>query len=101
MALSEPLELQYLDEIERFEQEKHMTYITSAERIGIQKGMQQGMQKGLLQGERAILLRQLQRKFGVIQSHYQKRIEQAGAEDLLGWADTIISASSLDEVFGK
>ena len=90
-----------------------MKYITSAERIGIQKGMQQGMQQGIKKGvvkglqqgmekgERAILLRQLQRKFGSIPTHCQKRIEKAHAEELLEWADAVISAESLQEVFNS
>lgn len=49
IALPEPLELQYIKEIERFEEEKQMAYITSAERIGIQKG------------EKIALLRQIQK----------------------------------------
>ena len=44
MVLPKPFELEYLDEIEHFEQEKNMTYITSAERIGIEKGVLQGIQ---------------------------------------------------------
>src|SRR3990167_9691226 len=71
MALSETFELQYIQEVERFEEEKQMRYITSAERIGIQKGIQQGIQ----QGEQAMLLRLLQRKFGSIPANYQQRIE--------------------------
>ena len=107
IALPESLELEYLNEIEHFEQEKHMKYITSAERIGIQKGMQQGikegvvkgLQQGMEKGKRAILLRQLQRKFGSIPAHCQKRIEKAHAEELLDWADTIITADSLQDIF--
>jgi hypothetical protein len=91
MALSEPLELQYLNEIERFEQERHMTYITSAERIGIQKG--------ILEGEKAILLRQLHRKFGIVPDSYQQRVEEAKSEELLEWADCVITARTLKEIF--
>ncbi len=43
MALPEELEHRFDEEIMHYEEEKQMTYITSVERIGIQKGIQQGM----------------------------------------------------------
>lgn len=91
MALSEPLELKYLNKIESFEQEINMTYITSAERIGIKKGV--------VEGERTVLLHQIQRKFGTVPSAYKERIEHATSVELLKWADAILSVSKLDEIF--
>ena len=44
------LELQLLTEIEQFEKEIPMPYITSFERIGEQRGLQQGLQLGLEKG---------------------------------------------------
>ena len=104
MALPEPFELEYLHELERFEEEKQMTYITSAERIGIQKGIQlgleQGLEQGLLQGEKAVLLRLLERKFGDVPAAYRDRIAQAqSSHDLLEWADVLIAANTLAEIF--
>lgn len=93
MALPEPLELEYLHEIEIIEQEKHMPYITSAER--------KGLQQGIMLGERAIVLRQLRYKFGDLEISYQKRIEQADAKKLSEWAINTMSAESLDEVFNE
>ena len=48
LQLPEALEELYLAEIEAFETEHTMTYITSAERIGYERGEQDGEQKGLL-----------------------------------------------------
>ncbi len=87
MALPEPLEIKYLDEIERFEEENNMEYITSAER------------RGMLKGERNVLLRQLQRKFGALPTDSQAQIEKANAEKLMEWTDRIITANSLNEIF--
>ncbi len=36
-------------------EDKTMPYVTSVERIGIQKGFREGMQKGLQQGEMTII----------------------------------------------
>lgn len=38
MGLPEPLELEFRDEVERYEEEKQMPYITNIERIGQQEG---------------------------------------------------------------
>ena len=66
LTLPESLEIRYNEEIQQFEEEHGVTYITSFERIGIQKGMQQGIQ----QGECAILHRLLLRKFRQVPPRY-------------------------------
>lgn len=48
MALPEDLERRFDEEIKHYEEEKQMTYITSVERIGIQKGIQQGIREAVL-----------------------------------------------------
>lgn len=47
-----PLELDrhLLHEMEQFEEVRQMPYVTSAERIGIEKGLEQGIQQGIQQG---------------------------------------------------
>ena len=45
LTLPESLEIRYNEEIQQFEEEHGVTYITSFERIGIQKGMQQGIHR--------------------------------------------------------
>ncbi len=50
MKLPEELEEAFWQEVQRYEEANRMTYITSVERIGIQKGLEQGRQEGILQG---------------------------------------------------
>jgi flagellar biosynthesis/type III secretory pathway protein FliH len=58
MALPEELEASFQQELQQYEQEQQMPYVTSIERMakqegieeGIQQGMQQGMREGLLSG---------------------------------------------------
>jgi hypothetical protein len=45
LELPEGLELEFQQEIEQFEQERQMTYISSIERNAEQKGLQKGLQK--------------------------------------------------------
>jgi hypothetical protein len=71
MGLPEPLKLEFLDEIRRFEEEKNMPYISSVEQIGIQQGLQQGLQ----QGHREVILSILKSRFGDLDENLTKIIE--------------------------
>jgi hypothetical protein len=57
------------------------------------------LSKGEAKGEARVLKRQIQRKFGALSDEIRARIEAAGSEQLLDWADQLIMAQSLDEVF--
>jgi len=50
MVLPRELSVKFHDTIKEYEEEKKMAYITTAEKIGIEKGLQQGIEKGLQQG---------------------------------------------------
>lgn len=96
LALPEPLELEYIETVEQLEEEKHVRYITSAERIGMQKGMQQGMRDG----ERIILLRQLHYRFGPLPDQYETLIAKAEDDELLLWSERLLDAKTLKDIFG-
>ncbi len=66
---------------------------------GMQQGIQQGIQRGMQQGEYSILIRQLERKFDIIPESYRQCLMQADTQTLLLWADRILEAHTLDEVF--
>lgn len=89
LALPELLELQYMETVEQLEEEKHVPYITSAERIGIKKG------------EAALLLRLAQRRFGSIPQSYKQRITGANADTLLALGEKILEAKTLKDLFGE
>jgi hypothetical protein len=60
MSLPKELERAFWQELREYEEEKRMEYVTSVERIGIEKGIelgrQEGLQQGLQQGTRQGLL---------------------------------------------
>jgi len=80
-----------------------MPYVTSVERMGIEKGIQQGLQQGrqegIQQGEVALLRRLLVRRFGSLPSWAAQRLEQASLEELERWADRVLDAPTLADVF--
>ncbi len=63
------------------------------------EGMQQGMQQGIQQGERAVLRRQLLRRFGTLPRTAVDRLDNASTDQLELWAEQLLDAHTLDEVF--
>ncbi len=50
LALPKELELNYLEDIEQIEGENKVQYITSAERIGMERGRKKGIEEGIEKG---------------------------------------------------
>ena len=63
------------------------------------EGRQQGMSRGLVEGERALLRRQLRRRFGLLPPETAERVDQASGPELESWAENVLDAGTLDEVF--
>ncbi len=98
LSLPKNLEIKYNDDIKRLEEERSVNYITSAERIGMEKGYE----KGLLQGEHKLLILQLKQKFPSISENYLKRVEQEQDErKLCAWGAELINAKTPDEIFDR
>ena len=87
LALSAENSRLFREELERYEQEKNMAYITSVERAGIKKGLQkgrrQGLQKGLQRGERLSLLTVLESRFASVPPVVRERIAVIEAPEVL------------------
>jgi len=64
MGLPDELQLQFRSEIQQFEQEKQMPYITSVERIGRQEGREEGREEGRQEERRGMLTSLLASRFG-------------------------------------
>src|ERR1019366_1745647 len=65
---------------------------------GEQKGRQEGEQRGRQEGEVAILLRQLERRFGALPDWARDRIAAADTAALEDWGLRVLDAASLDDV---
>ncbi len=64
-----------------------------------QGGIQQGLQQGKLEGETQLLERLLTRRFGPPGAETQARLKAATLEQLEQWAENLLDAATLDEVF--
>ena len=67
---------------------------------GVRLGREEGVQQGRVEGEAAMLLRQLRLKFGPPAEDVRKRVRAADSEQLLQWAERLLTAEALEDVFG-
>ena len=66
---------------------------------GMRQGMQQGMRQGRVEGERTVLERLLRRRFGSLSPQIAERLSQASASELETWAENVLDAETLGDVF--
>ncbi|AHK80101.1 hypothetical protein M911_14175 [Ectothiorhodospira haloalkaliphila] len=105
IQLPRGLERGFLEVVYAIEEEKRMPYINTAERLGMEKGLEQGMEKGLEQGHHLgvadTLRKQIALKFGELPTWADERLSQASDEQLDEWVVKILSAESLEALLGN
>ena len=67
--------------------------------LGIKQGLENGVRKGREEGEAALLLRILERRFGPLPINVKHRIASTDAETLLVYGERVLDAKSLDDIF--
>ena len=68
--------------------------------IALQEWQQEWKAEGIAQGRAATLLRQMRRRFGSLPEDVVQRVQTATLEDHDRWADAILEADNLEELFG-
>ncbi|MBP9764675.1 MAG: hypothetical protein KBD03_05075 [Gammaproteobacteria bacterium] len=84
-----------------------MTYVSTAERVGmrkgeevgIRKGEELGIEKGEVIGESKMLVSQLNAKFQVVPQKYLDKIKNANTDMLMVWARKLLFAPKIEDVF--
>jgi hypothetical protein len=66
---------------------------------GVAEGRKQGEAEGRKLGEVEVLVRQLERKFGPLDAVSRGRLAAADSAQLLSWAERVLTAGRLAEVF--
>ncbi len=108
MLLPEELERKIGEDIRQIEEEHKMPYVTSIERLGIEKGRAEGLSQGLSaglskgqqQGQIRILRKLLARRFGAVPGWAEQRIFSAQPEQLEDWSLRVLDGKSLEDVLG-
>ncbi|MDO4232915.1 MAG: DUF4351 domain-containing protein [Lautropia sp.] len=88
-----------LEDNEREEFERN--YETESRNMGgiVSRAIEQGLQAGRFEGQTEMLSRQLQRRFGPISAEVAARLQAGTSEDLTRWADNILDAKRIEDVF--
>jgi len=117
MRLPKELAQTLRQDMQTLEEEMGKPYVTSFERLateegmakgmqqglqqGMQQGMQQGIQQGIHQGQARALARLLVRRFGEeVPAWAIAKLNEATETELDAWTDAVLSAASIEAVFG-
>lgn len=87
------------DLVREAEEQGESRGIVMGEQRGIPIGENRGLAVGLRQGQIKILTRQLCRRFRTAPTEVLARVHSASAEQLDQWADNILTAQTLEQVF--
>ena len=68
---------------------------------GIEQGIERGIEQGRVAGERALLERQLAHRFGSLSPEVAARVNRATAADIGTWAEKVLDADTLEDVFNS
>lgn len=96
MGLPESLSRKIRQAVHEIETEKQVQYVTTIERFGRQEGLIEGRRQGTVDLLRLLL----GQAFGELPESTLQRLDAANLEELERWSSRVLSARSLDEVFG-
>ena len=93
--------MEFIDIYAKLDRNEYRRYESEfAEESATMTGMiQRARDEGRVEGERAILERQLRRRFGLLPPGVVERLRRAPSDDLEAWADNMLDADTLDDVF--
>ena len=94
MALPKELEQGLWQEIHKMEEEKKMEYVSSVEKIGMEKGMEKGVQKGTL----SLLSHLIARRFQVTSDSVHPIFAGLTTEQLEELGERFLDAENLDQI---
>ncbi|UKO96910.1 DUF4351 domain-containing protein [Nostoc sp. UHCC 0870] len=94
MILPKALEAEFWQEFKQFEQERTMSYITTGERIGYERGKEEGKQEG----EQAIVLRLLQKRVGDLPAEVREQIQSLSLEQLETLGEALLDFSAIADL---
>lgn len=120
MRLPDELEEALWEDVKKVEESEQMRYVSSFERIlidrgfkkgleqgiergiekGIEKGIEEGMQRGVMQGEVRLIERLLKKRFGDLPAWVDRRLQMATESELATWTDAVLTADSVESVLG-
>lgn len=102
LGLPKPLEFEFWRELQAYEEERKVPYITSVERIGYDRGEADGYDRGEADGKteqaRVLLARWSTQRFGSINDRTLNRINALSLEQLDSLSEVLLGFSSIDDL---
>ncbi len=94
MILPKALEAEFWQEFKQFEQERSMSYITTGERVGYERGKEEGQ----LKQAQALVLRQLQKRVGELPQEVRQQIQSMSLEQLDALGEALLDFSTIADL---
>jgi len=94
MILPKGLEAEFWQEFKQFEQERTMSYITTGERIGYERGKEEGQQEQA----QTLVLRQLQKRVGELPQQLREQIQGLSLEQLEALGEALLDFSAIADL---
>jgi predicted transposase YdaD len=95
MILPKALEADFWQDFKQFEQERTMTYITTGERIGYERGIAEGKQEG----EQNLVVRLLQKRVGNLPEEIRKKIQTLSLNQLESLGEALLDFTAIEDLF--
>ncbi|MDJ0733529.1 MAG: DUF4351 domain-containing protein [Nostocaceae cyanobacterium] len=90
MILPRGLEAEFWQQFKQFEQERSMSYITTGERIGYERGQQEGEQR--------LILRLLERRVGEIPEELRSQVQGLSLEKLESLGEALLDFTKIEDL---
>ncbi|KYC41763.1 hypothetical protein WA1_17185 [Scytonema hofmannii PCC 7110] len=98
MILPDGLEAEFWQEFKQFEQERRMSYITTGERIGYERGKSEGKIEGELEGEQKLVLRLLRRRVGELPQALIESIQTLSVTQLESLGEALLDFTAMEDL---
>jgi hypothetical protein len=98
LQLPDGLNSAFWRELTTWEEAQRMPYISSVERIGIEKGLAEGIEKGRAEERLALVLRQLERRFSALPGPRQSQVIALSAEQLLALSEALLDFTTDEDL---
>jgi len=93
MRLPEEAEKDFWKEMQSFEEEKKMKYITSVEKMGLQKGRMEGR----MEGRMTLIQKLLKKRFGYVPTGLAQKLENSELDVLDRFGESILDFEDLKD----
>ena len=99
LKLPRPLAIRYRQDIDRIEEERHMPYMTSMERLAREEGIEKGIEEGALREARDLIRQTIEVRFGHVPEPIGKWLDQCDdIESLRTFHQHALKANSVTDL---